>query len=126
MWLVFLSLDFCLVRELSVAHLQRNAGPSFTCNKVKSKARRPLSSIILPRGELDSIIEDAQDFIDSEDWYMEAGIPHRRGYLLYGPPGTGKSEFHHICTSTPIYSAIGSTIYALVSILNDFILLLSI
>ncbi|KAF4578402.1 hypothetical protein EYR36_000209 [Pleurotus pulmonarius] len=93
----------------------RNAGPSFTWNKVKSKTRRPLSSIILPRGELDSIIEDAQDFIDSEDWYMEAGIPHRRGYLLYGPPGTGKSS-----TIYALAGELGLEIYT-ISLSSDYI-----
>ena len=29
--------------------------------------------------------------LEMEDWYVKAGIPHRRGYLLHGPPGTGKS-----------------------------------
>jgi len=38
-------------------------------------------------GVIDSLVKDAQEFIDTEDWYVEAGIPHRRGYLLYGPPG---------------------------------------
>ena len=36
---------------------------------------------------------DINDFIDSEDWYTEMGIPYKRSYLLYGPPGTGKSSF---------------------------------
>ena len=38
-------------------------------------------------------MDDIQDFIDSEDWYKEMGIPYKRSYLLYGPPGTGKSSF---------------------------------
>ncbi|KAJ7171437.1 P-loop containing nucleoside triphosphate hydrolase protein [Mycena filopes] len=69
---------------------------------VKQKIRRPLSSIILPEGVVDGLIKDAQEFFATEDWYVEAGIPHRRGYLLYGPPGTGKT----------------STIYALAGALN--------
>jgi chaperone BCS1 len=32
-------------------------------------------------------------FISSRTWYLDRGIPYRRGYLLYGPPGTGKSSF---------------------------------
>ncbi|XP_035711332.1 mitochondrial chaperone BCS1-like isoform X2 [Folsomia candida] len=27
-----------------------------------------------------------------ENWYVEKGIPYRRGYLLHGPPGCGKSS----------------------------------
>ena len=26
-------------------------------------------------------------------WYVERGIPYRRGYLLHGPPGSGKTSF---------------------------------
>lgn len=66
-------------------------------NRVQSKTYRPLESIILPDGVLDTIINDARDFIASEDWYVRAGIPYRRGYLFYGPPGTGKSRYHSLC-----------------------------
>ncbi|KAF4597171.1 hypothetical protein EYR40_007622 [Pleurotus pulmonarius] len=59
---------------------------------IKIKPYRPLDSIVLPKGVLDSIIADARDFISSEEWYTQAGIPYRRGYLFYGPPGTGKSR----------------------------------
>ncbi|CAA7264045.1 unnamed protein product [Cyclocybe aegerita] len=61
-------------------------------NKAKTKYRRPLSSIVLQEGVVNSLVEDAREFLDSEDWYLKAGIPHRRGYLLYGPPGTGKTS----------------------------------
>ncbi|CAA7264031.1 unnamed protein product [Cyclocybe aegerita] len=71
---------------------QPNFGPSFTWNNAKSKSRRPLSSIILQEGVINSIVDDAREFLESEDWYLRAGIPHRRGYLLHGPPGTGKSS----------------------------------
>ncbi|KAJ6522300.1 P-loop containing nucleoside triphosphate hydrolase protein [Mycena vulgaris] len=77
-------------------------GHGLTWNNVKHKIRRPLSSIILQEGVVDALVRDAQEFIATEDWYVEAGIPHRRGYLLYGPPGTGKT----------------STIYALAGALN--------
>ncbi|KAJ7121416.1 hypothetical protein C8R44DRAFT_853057 [Mycena epipterygia] len=77
-------------------------GSGMTWNHVKHKVRRPLSSVILQDGVVDSLVRDAQEFLATEDWYLEAGIPHRRGYLLYGPPGTGKT----------------STIYALAGALN--------
>ncbi len=48
---------------------------------------------MLPEGILESLAEDIKDFMCTEDWYRQAGIPYRRGYLLYGPPGTGKSAF---------------------------------
>jgi chaperone BCS1 len=65
----------------------------FTWSNSKVKARRPLSSIILQEGVIGSLVEDVKEFLQTEDWYVKAGIPHRRGYLLHGPPGTGKSEW---------------------------------
>lgn len=53
---------------------------------------RPLSSIILPNGVTEHIVDDLQTFLDSEKWYAKRGIPYRRGYLLYGPPGNGKTS----------------------------------
>ncbi|KAJ7113187.1 P-loop containing nucleoside triphosphate hydrolase protein [Mycena epipterygia] len=87
-----------------VIHLtdSRRFNPNQVWNTVKRKTRRPLSSIILPQGHLNSLVEDAEEFLRTEDWYIGAGIPHRRGYLLHGPPGTGKT----------------STIYALAGALN--------
>ncbi|KAF7289168.1 hypothetical protein MIND_01377900 [Mycena indigotica] len=93
-----------------VVHMiDSNFGPNQLWTSVKHKMKRPLSSIILPTGVVDSIVEDAKEFINTENWYAEAGIPHRRGYLLYGPPGTGKT----------------STIYALAGALNLEIYVLS-
>jgi chaperone BCS1 len=63
-----------------------------TWNMVKRKNRRPLESIVLPDGLLGSLVQDVKDFLQTENWYMRAGIPYRRGYLLYGPPGTGKTS----------------------------------
>ncbi|KAJ6616879.1 P-loop containing nucleoside triphosphate hydrolase protein [Mycena sp. CBHHK59/15] len=77
-------------------------GPDLIWNNVKRKTPRPLNSIILPEGVVDALVCDAKEFISTEDWYVKAGIPHRRGYLLYGPSGSGKT----------------STIYALAGALN--------
>ncbi|KAG8702515.1 hypothetical protein FRC11_011430, partial [Ceratobasidium sp. 423] len=38
---------------------------------------------------------DAKDFMASENWYSERGIPFRRGYLLHGAPGSGKTSLIH-------------------------------
>jgi len=34
-----------------------------------------------------------KEWLQSQQWYVDRGIPYRRGYLLYGPPGSGKSSF---------------------------------
>ncbi|KAJ6534248.1 P-loop containing nucleoside triphosphate hydrolase protein [Mycena capillaripes] len=88
--------------EVNRPHVVIHLTDSVRLYYVKHKIRRPLSSIILPPGLLDSLVQDAEEFLKSEDWYIGAGIPHRRGYLLHGPPGTGKT----------------STIYALAGALN--------
>eukprot|EP00128_Syssomonas_multiformis_P011833 Colp12_sorted_trinity150504_noHs@16248 len=62
-------------------------------NKKASRALRPLSSLVLPAGVGETLLEDCRKFINSERWYLDHGIPYRRGYLLHGPPGTGKSSF---------------------------------
>ena len=39
-----------------------------------------------------SLLKDDFDFFfESEEWFRQAELPHRRGYLLHGPPGNGKS-----------------------------------
>ena len=57
------------------------------------RKKRPLDSVILDRGVTENIVRDVEEFIGNPRWYMERGIPYRRGYLLYGPPGCGKSSF---------------------------------
>lgn len=36
-------------------------------------------------------IESARRWKASREWYLDRGIPWKRGWLLYGPPGTGKT-----------------------------------
>ncbi|KIM34089.1 hypothetical protein M408DRAFT_90304 [Serendipita vermifera MAFF 305830] len=60
-----------------------------------SRQKRPLSSIVLEPGVKDMIVADCKDFLRSEDWYAERGIPYRRGYLLHGVPGSGKTSLIH-------------------------------
>ncbi|KAF8506407.1 P-loop containing nucleoside triphosphate hydrolase protein [Hysterangium stoloniferum] len=78
-------------------------------SNVKVKRRRPLNSLVLDDGMLETLLDDAREFMKMESWYIAAGIPYRRGYLLYGPPGTGKT----------------STVYTLVSICSFKIFVLN-
>lgn len=59
----------------------------------EAKRKRPLESVVLERGVKERIVDDVKKFLDARTWYLDRGIPYRRGYLLYGPPGTGKSSF---------------------------------
>ncbi|KAK5692625.1 Complex III assembly protein translocase and chaperone [Elasticomyces elasticus] len=57
------------------------------------KRRRPFDSVVLEKGLAESVLSDVHEFLDARTWYLDRGIPYRRGYLLYGPPGTGKTSF---------------------------------
>uniref|UniRef100_A0A5S6R657 Mitochondrial chaperone BCS1 n=1 Tax=Trichuris muris TaxID=70415 RepID=A0A5S6R657_TRIMR len=57
------------------------------------RRKRSLSSVVLDKGVQEALLLDVQEFISSNQWYIDRGIPYRRGYLLYGPPGCGKSSF---------------------------------
>jgi chaperone BCS1 len=62
---------------------------------VVAQRTRELSSVMLPPGTSASLLSDVKKFLDpaSRRWYVNKGIPFRRGYLLYGPPGNGKTSF---------------------------------
>ena len=53
--------------------------------------RRPLESLVLADGALEDLLDDLRTFYGSRSWYVQRGIPYRRGYLLHGPPGNGKT-----------------------------------
>ncbi|MDG3002259.1 AAA family ATPase [Paludisphaera mucosa] len=53
--------------------------------------RRPLASLVLGDGVLEDVLDDLREFSRSRTWYVERGVPYRRGYLLHGPPGNGKT-----------------------------------
>lgn len=57
------------------------------------KRVRPYDSVILDGSASDEILRDVEEFLNSQKWYLDRGIPYRRGYLLHGPPGCGKSSF---------------------------------
>ena len=57
------------------------------------RQRRPLDSVVLDTGVSEATVSDVKDFMSSQDWYRDRGIPYRRGYLLHGPPGGGKTSF---------------------------------
>jgi chaperone BCS1 len=60
---------------------------------VDERDPRPLSSVFLPAGQSESVLNDLKQFSDSREWYQAKGIPWRRGYLFHGVPGSGKTSF---------------------------------
>lgn len=58
------------------------------------REERDLSTIYLPKQNLDSVIEDFTNFCSPEKKkeYKLLGIPYKRNYLFEGTPGTGKTS----------------------------------
>ncbi|RKO91364.1 mitochondrial chaperone BCS1, partial [Blyttiomyces helicus] len=61
--------------------------------RTRSRPIRPLNTIMLDGGLKSSILNDVREFLGSEKYYADRGIPYRRGYMFYGSPGTGKTSF---------------------------------
>ncbi|KAF8316537.1 P-loop containing nucleoside triphosphate hydrolase protein [Clavulina sp. PMI_390] len=56
------------------------------------RVKRAIESVVLDAESKSTALNDLTEFLRSEQWYVQRGIPYRRGYLLYGPPGTGKTS----------------------------------
>lgn len=65
---------------------------SFYWQLVDRRRSRSLDTIFLRDGQIERILKDIDWWKSSEEWYLERGIPYRRGYLFEGPPGTGKTS----------------------------------
>ncbi|EGC32762.1 hypothetical protein DICPUDRAFT_49377, partial [Dictyostelium purpureum] len=55
--------------------------------------KRLIDSVFLNENISDTIVNDLSNFTHGKQWYLDTGVPYRRGYLLYGPPGSGKTSF---------------------------------
>ncbi|CAE7840436.1 BCS1 [Symbiodinium sp. CCMP2592] len=55
---------------------------------------RPMASIILDAGVKEKLLADLDEFLapETQKWYKEHGIQHKRGYLFHGVPGSGKTS----------------------------------
>jgi chaperone BCS1 len=90
-----------IFREAYALHATKNEGKTIMYKSMgtewhpfgDARRKRPLSSVVLDRGIKERVVEDVKDFLGRQEWYVDRGIPYRRGYLLYGPPGSGKSSF---------------------------------
>lgn len=49
-------------------------------------------SLVLDRTVRELAQRDFEFFLKREEWFRNARIPFRRGYLFYGPPGNGKTS----------------------------------
>lgn len=67
-----------------LAHTPDELGKARTLNG------KALDNLIFPQ-KVKDLIREIELWRKSKDWYIEKGIPWKRGWMLYGPPGTGKT-----------------------------------
>lgn len=72
------------------------------------KPKRRIETVVLPRAQKEGVMDDVRKFLERRDWYLERGIPYRRGYLFEGAPGCGKTSL-----ALAIASEFSRPIYAL-------------
>ena len=58
--------------------------------KARTNNGKALDNLIFPQRVKD-LIKEIELWRKSKGWYIEKGIPWKRGWMLYGPPGTGKT-----------------------------------
>jgi hypothetical protein len=58
--------------------------------KARTNNGKALDGLIFPQRVKD-LIREIELWRKSKEWYLDKGIPWKRGWLLYGPPGTGKT-----------------------------------
>lgn len=109
------SRDTCHLRALIAEADQTRVGEHRTdvyvfddyWRRVARKLPRAIDSVVLPQGQIDRIVADAEWFVGAASWYQERGVPYRRGYMFSGPPGCGKTSLVVALAShllRPIYS----------------------
>lgn len=55
------------------------------------KPKRHMDTVYAAEDIKQALIADYTEFQSNKEWYIERGIPYRRGYMFEGPPGTGKT-----------------------------------
>ena len=87
------SVVHCMQKESDLISIYEQHRWGLGWTKAQTKKPRELESVVLNTNLQDELITDIKRFQDSAQWYIDKGVPYRRGYLLHGPPGTGKTSF---------------------------------
>src|SRR5262245_10963513 len=58
--------------------------------KPRAHNGKALENLIFPR-RVKNLIQEIELWRKNRQWYVDRGIPWKRGWMLYGPPGTGKT-----------------------------------
>ncbi len=71
---------------------KQDKNDTFAWEQIRVKTNKRLCNTIVSDTVEKELVHDLQQFMNSEQWYNEKGIPWKRGYILYGKPGTGKTS----------------------------------
>lgn len=59
---------------------------------VPKRVENPFDELYFP-GSVYELVEDTKEWLKRREWFIDRGLPWKRGILLHGPGGTGKSSF---------------------------------
>jgi len=59
---------------------------------IKRRKIDPFDDLYYPKNVMD-IVNDTNEWLKRKKWFLDRGLPWKRGILLHGPGGTGKSSF---------------------------------
>lgn len=60
--------------------------------RISQEPKKKNNKVILSEENEKNLYTTIDKFIDSEQWYLDTGVPYHLGVLLYGVPGTGKTS----------------------------------
>jgi len=86
------AIEVALGEDINGVPIYVSDGRWQTWRRIAERHKRSIESVILPQGVMETLVEDITQFRGNREFYLRAGIPYRRGYLLHGAPGTGKSS----------------------------------
>lgn len=80
------------VSSLSADYVDTYYFGSHSWYKAQSQPRRSIDTLYLNEGVMEKIVGTIDNFLKSEKWYLDNGIPYQLGIMLWGYPGTGKTS----------------------------------
>jgi SpoVK/Ycf46/Vps4 family AAA+-type ATPase len=69
---------------------KNNKYMEWVCKKIKMS--KNINNTIVSEEVNEHFYQDIHKFINDEEYYINMGLPYKRGYLLYGVAGTGKTS----------------------------------
>ena len=78
------------IYRIRVKKFKEKRGVEWTSSSVKLS--KNVKNTIVSENVKKNFYDDVHKFIGGEDYYLDRGLPYKRGYLLHGKPGCGKTS----------------------------------